>query len=529
MKRAVAICLIIACCLSLFGCRKQAQSVPNQMPTQASMQAFTQVSTQVPSQEPTKAPTQKPTKATKATTTATKNPDKRPTVAAKASAVATTKATKAPTKATVGETEQTVTEATQVHIHTFGDWALQEDATCVVEGKEVRRCSECLFAEIRCLPMEDHSLNAANVCNTCRQVIFDDNAPLVELGVVCNAWYGVGADANFAWDIKYWKGKIYRAAGDYDKNSGTTVIMAYNIEKHIWESTGSAKDEAIHGFEEIGGTLYAPGIDARESWEYGNFYVLQEKGTWKQCQTLRNGVHNFDMIEHDGKIFAGLGTETTSQTVAVSEDGGKLFYFVPLFKDGRLMDMSGYKSSRTYEFVKYNDQVYALVQFALSFGGEWAVFRYEDGKMHYLTNGYKLFGASVSRKYFGGEFEFDGACYIAAGALTVVTDFADQENWKKIPMPGGETVVDAILRDGVIYTLAYAQNRNPHNHNVESYKTVIYKSTTGKEGSFQEVLSFEYASSPLSFDWDGKHFYIGTGYSTEKEKVGMVLRATPQK
>ena len=111
----------------------------------------------------------------------------------------------------------------------------------------------------------------------------------------------------------------------------------------------------------------------------------------------------------------------------------------------------------------------------------------------------------------------------------MVTDFADQENWKQIPMPGGETVVDAFLRDGVIYTLAYAQNRNPHNHNVESYKTAIYKSTTGKEGSFQEVLSFAYASSPLSFDWDGTHFYIGTGNGLDSAKVGMVLRATPQK
>jgi len=121
----------------------------------------------------------------------------------------------------------------------------------------------------------------------------------------------------------------------------------------------------------------------------------------------------------------------------------------------------------------------------------------------------------------------DGACYIATGGLTVVTDFANQENWKQIPMPGGETVVDAFLRDGVIYTLAYAQNRNPSTHNVESYRTVIYKSTTGKEGSFQEVLSFDYTNTPMSFDWDGKHFYIGTGPSKESAKVGMVLRATP--
>ncbi|MBQ7768131.1 MAG: hypothetical protein IJ403_04535 [Oscillospiraceae bacterium] len=525
MKRVYALILALACCLSLFGCKQQEKPAPTQATTEATTETTAQ--TEAPTEAPATAPTQKPTKATKATTKATEPINKRPAAATKASAGVTTKATKAPTKATVTATVQTVMEATEAHEHTFGEWVLQEASTCVVAGKELRRCSQCEFAEIRDLPMEEHSLSAGNVCKTCRQVIFDDNAPLVELGVVCDAWYGVGADANFAWDIKYWKGKIYRGAGDYDKNSGSTIIMAYNIEKHIWENTGSVSDEAVHSFIEIGGTLYVPGIDPREGWEQGNFYVLQEDGKWKQVRNLKNGIHNFDMIECGGKIFAGLGTETVGQTVAVSEDGGKTFKFVPLYKDGKLMDLSGYKSSRTYEFVKYNGEVYALVRFTLGFGGEWAVFRYADGKMHYLTNGVKLLGSSTSRKYFGGEFEFDGACYIATGGLTVVTDFANQENWKQIPMPGGETVVDAFLRDGVIYTLAYAQNRNPSTHNVESYRTAIYKSTTGKEGSFQEVLSFDYTNTPMSFDWDGKHFYIGTGPGKESAKVGMILRATP--
>lgn len=526
MKRVYALILALACCLSLFGCNQQEKPAPTQATTEATTETTTQ--TEAPTEAPTEEATKKPAQ-TKETATVAAN--KRPAAATKASAPVTTKetkATKAPTKATAtAATKETVTEPTQAHTHTFGEWILQEASTCVVAGKELRRCSQCEFAETRDLPMEEHSLSAGNVCKTCRQVIFDDNAPLVELGVVCDAWYGVGADANFAWDIKYWKGKIYRGAGDYDKNSGSTIIMAYNIEKHIWENTGSVSDEAVHSFIEIGGTLYAPGIDPREGWEQGNFYVLQEDGKWKQVRNLKNGIHNFDMIECGGKIFAGLGTETVGQTVAVSEDGGKTFKFVPLYKDGKLMDLSGYKSSRTYEFVQYNGEVYALVRFTLGFGGEWAVFRYADGKMHYLTNGVKLLGSSTSRKYFGGEFEFDGACYIATGGLTVVTDFANQENWKQIPMPGGETVVDAFLRDGVIYTLAYAQNRNPSTHNVESYRTVIYKSTTGKEGSFREVLSFDYDNTPMSFDWDGKHFYIGTGPGKESTKVGMILRATP--
>lgn len=525
MKKIIALLLALGCCLSLFGCKKQKEPTP----TQATVEA----TEETPTAAPTEAPTEEKTKATKkATVAATKEQNKRP-AATKASETAK-KPTKESTKVTLSPPAKkpvatSTKETAPNHTHTFGEWILQEASSCVVAGKEVRRCSECDFFEERALPLEEHKLDAANICRGCRQVVFDDKETLVELGVISDSWYGIGNIANYVWDIKYWNGKIYRGAGDYGKNSGSTTILAYNIATRIWEKTGPVPDEAVHSFIEIDDTLVIPGIDPRAGWDLGNYYVLQKDGKWKEVRNLQNGIHNFDMIECDGKIFAGLGTESTGRTVAVSEDGGKKFSFVPLYKDGKLMDLSKYTSSRTYEFIKYNGTVYAMVRFDVGFGGEWAVFRYQDGKMHYLTNGFKLLGSQTSRKYFGGEFEFGGACYIASGGLTVVTDFADQENWKQIPMPGGETVVDAFLRDGVIYTLAYAQNRNPSNHNVESYRTVVYKSTTGKEGSFQEVLSFTYANSPMSFDWDGNHFYIGIGYGTVDEKAGMVLRATPKK
>lgn len=416
-----------------------------------------------------------------------------------------------------------------VHTHTFGEWKLQENATCAGDGREERHCSECGYTEPRAIPALPHKLDEKNICKNCRYVEFDKDAALVELGVICDQWYPDNLTARFAWDIKIWEGKIYRGAGDYDKNSGSTLILTYDIAKQRWGITGYASDEAIHGFEEIGGTLYAPGIDATGGWDLGNFYVL-EKGKWKQVRNLPNGVHNFDMIEHEGRIFAGLGTETLGNTVAVSEDGGKTFQFAPLYKDGKPYTPAGAKSSRTYEFVKYNGHVYALVYLHMGFGGVYEVFRYEDGKMHYMANGVKLLGSYISRKYFGGEFEFNGACYIASGGLTVVTDFSDPENWKKIPMPGEEIVADALLRDGVIYTLAFLRNKNPTTQVVNSYKTVIYKSTTGQEGSFEEVLSFEYPATPLSFDYDGTYFYIGTGtaISKEQDKTGMVLRAKPK-
>lgn len=457
MKRIVAFLLILACCVSLFGCGGGDSSKPTQ--------ATEPTASEMPSQPPHTA-------------------------------------------------------------HTFGDWTVKTSPSCLNEGRAERRCTGCNVAESRTLPKSDHKFNAQNLCTKCYQVNFDDETALVELGVVCDNWYGSGSKANHAWDIKVWNGKVYRAAGDYDKNSGATTILAYDIANRRWVKTGTAADEAIHGFEVIGGTLMAPGIDATDGWSYGNYYVLQEDGKWKQVRNLPNGVHCFDMIECDSKIFAGLGTETVGKTVAVSEDGGKTFKFAPLYKDGYTYTVSGAKSSRTYEFVKHNGNVYALIWFQAGFGGMYEVFRYEDGKMHYVAEGYKLTGGmGVSRKYFGGEFEFGGACYIAADTLNVITDFSDTASWKTVSMPNKERVSDAILRDGVIYVLSSKQDSK-----TKLYHTVIYKSTTGAQDSFEEVLSYDYGGFPLSFDYDGAHFYIGTGYNaTDKSKTGMVLRATPEK
>jgi len=411
-----------------------------------------------------------------------------------------------------------------IHTHTFGEWAVSEAATCVKEGLEVRKCTGCEFTETRTLPVTAHDYGDGHICKTCWYVNLDPNADVVELGVICNEWYSKSAIANYAWDVKLWKGKLYRGLGDYDKNSGSVRVIAYNLATQTWETTGYIPDQAIHSFVEIGGELCTPGIDPTAGWDLGNYYILGD-GKWKEQRNLANGIHNFKMVESNGRIFAGLGTPIIDQTVAVSTDGGKTFDFPPLYKDGKPLDISSYKSSRTYDFITNGDDVYALVSFQISFGNMTLLFRYEDGKMVYVANGYKLSaGSSFGRNYIGGNFDFNGACYVTSYHLYAITDFSDPDNYQVVEMPNKEPVADALVRDGVMYVLATKEIRNPSNHNIDGYKTVIYKSTTGEEGSFQEVVSFDYVSKPISFDFDGTYFYIGTGSSVEKAKTGMILR-----
>jgi len=410
-----------------------------------------------------------------------------------------------------------------VHQHTFDGWTLKETASCTKEGVEERICTECKTAETRPIITLPHHLNTYNICKNCNYVAFDPEASFVELGVFSKSWYADSATANEVWDVKIRGDLVYRGAGDYNKNAGITPILAFNKETRSWVKQGDTEDQAIQRFVEIGGTLYAPGIDPQEGWEYGNFYVLNGE-QWQKVRTLPNGLHNFDMIEFDGKIFAGLGTETLGNTVAVSQDKGESFSFVPLYRDGALLDTSGYEYSRTYAFVEYNNSLYAMVRFKKNGVSDYDtfIFRYTDEKMEYQSEADGRLQGTSGRNIWQGKLEWRGTCYLTSTALNAVTDFSKPETHKQIPMPNGGVVTDILLYNDELYVLSYIFKEDM------TCGVLIYKSATGEEGSFIEVTSFDYAGIPISFDFDGDHFYVGIGNSfADPSKTGMLLRVKP--
>lgn len=411
------------------------------------------------------------------------------------------------------------------HQHNFGTWRTTTSSTCKKEGIERRTCSECQFEESRAIEKAPHTyLKDSHICKNCKYVKFDNNAPVVELGNI--ATYEKGNAANYVWDVHIWDGKVYRGAGDYDKNSGDTNFMVFNIAENRWEIAGTATDEAIHTFVEIGGKLYAPGIDSRDSggWSLGNYYVLEDD-KWQKVRNVPNGIHCFDMIGFGGKMYLGVGTETVEDTVAVSSDAGKTWSYLPLHNhNGEKFDTSPYEWSRTYSFTEFNGTFYALLQFKKSGATSYdmLVFRYDDGKMVYAAE--NTISGRVSRNYWQSAFEWNGKCFIAANGLYAVTDFAKADTHKKIQLPKGEMVSDAILYNNEMYVLGCLFNED------KTCKSVIYKSSTGEEGSFTQVASFDYGARPYSFDYDGSYFYVGTGMTldaTYNDKVGMLLRVKP--
>lgn len=409
------------------------------------------------------------------------------------------------------------------HQHTFGDWTLKESASCSKEGVEERICAECKVTETRPVATLPHELDTYNICKACKYVAFDPDANFVELGIFSNYWYKDNTTANEVWDVKIWGNLVYRGAGDYNKNAGNAPILAFNKKTQSWAKMGVTDDQAIQRFLEIGGTLYSPGIDPSGNWARGNYYVLEGE-KWKQVRNLPNGLHNFDMIEFDGKIFAGLGTETLGNTVAVSYDKGESFTFVPLYRDGVLLDTSGYEYSRTYAFVEYKGSLYALIRFKKKgvTSYDTFIFRYVDGEMEYQSVADNRLLGTPGRNYWQGKLEWKGTCYLTSTALNAVTDFSKPETHKQIPMPNGGVVTDILLYNDELYVLSYIFKEDM------TCGVVIYKSATGEEGSFIEVTTFDYAGIPISFDFDGDHFYVGIGNSfADPTKTGMLLRVKP--
>lgn len=423
-------------------------------------------------------------------------------------------------------------------------------ATCSKEGSKTKTCKKCGYKNIEKIEKKSHTYTNAtctkpktcsvcgatsgkplehnysnNVCVNCKQV--KSSSSYIELGIPTTSTYGIGSDANGAWDLKIFNGKIYRGGGNYSNNTGDTPIWAYDIKQQNWVLTGTAEDEAIQRFIEIDGTLYTPGIDATATgWSKGNFYYLY-KNTWVKMRTIPNGIHVYDIAKYDGKLFIGTATEDVHTALYYTTDGGNTFTHVKIYdKDGSLYPVpAGHDYTRVYELVNYKGTLYALVGFYnnTTKKTKYHFFVYKNNRLEYLADAASYTQYSlVSYNKFSDKVIFNDACYIAARNLYAVTDFTASAESQKIQIPNDASVADVLVKNGVLYVLAR------ENKSDGTFETIIYKSTTGKEGGFQKVTSFSYSIMPNSFETeDGKVFYVNMGYVSDKsknEKNGMLIQ-----
>ena len=339
-----------------------------------------------------------------------------------------------------------------------------------------------------------------------------------ELGIPALEKYSTGTRSRCAQDIAYFNGKLYVGNGDASANVGPITIYAYDPEKDSWSASGTVADEEVSRFRVIGGKLVTTGVDPTEGWEYGNYYSLNEStGGWDKIRTIPNAIHNFDMLEHDGLIFAGIAVSPgNGYPIAVSSDGGKSFKQVDMIKDGALRDISERQIIRVYELFLLNDTVYALFRYQSTTAVTVELYRYEDGRFVYDNYwGSKIDAPSHIKYMVGASAEFKGRLFFTTAYLYATSDMNELTWYEKLE----GTICDLCVANDKLYVLSYTKKDDG------SYRMTVYENTDGSDDGFNEAFYFDYSAPAISFDYGSEGFYFGVGdINNINDKNGMVLK-----
>ena len=130
--------------------------------------------------------------------------------------------------------------------------------------------------------------------------------------------------------------------------------MVYDPNINEWSISGTLPDEAVKRFLILDDKLVAPGTDPRDDWNYGSYYVF-DNDSWETVRTIPNGIHNFDMLEFDGYLFAAIDVNPGSIPLVYSNDDGKSFYTVDMRKNGKTIDTNNGAFNRCIDFFIINE------------------------------------------------------------------------------------------------------------------------------------------------------------------------------
>lgn len=348
-----------------------------------------------------------------------------------------------------------------------------------------------------------------------------DEMRFTNLGIPMGYRYAPGAKATCPWDMIVWENRLYIGGGDYGDNAGPVDMWYYDLEQNTWGGDLRIDDEEVSRFRVLDGMLVTPGIDPMDSWELGNYYVLD--GTqWIKKRNIPGGIHNFDMIAYDGMIFCSLGVLAGGYPVACSTDGGETFTSVPMYRNDVLLDTASSQIVRSYDLFLLNGTLYATL-FTIDAENKSAldVYRYEQGVFVYDNQWIGKFSAvGYSNHLVGAKTEFGNRLFFTTGFLYVTEDM---ENLTQVSFPNGETVFDLIVYDNCLYALCGRVDENGE------CIVSVWKNEDETSTQFSELFSFTYDIPAISFAISGNRFFFGMGNSkVQNEKNGTVLMFTKE-
>lgn len=333
-----------------------------------------------------------------------------------------------------------------------------------------------------------------------------------EMGIPLELTYRSGGVERCAWDVEMYNNRLYVGSGDYDRNCGPVNVWYYDFEKKSWEIDGFLKDEQIGRFRVIDNKLYVPGFDPRSSWERGTYYVLDGEN-WQTYESLTNAAHNFDIIKHDGKLFAGLGSVSGGSPILVTTDE-TAWEPVALYKDGAEVNTENYTYVRVYDFFTLNGELYAY--FRLGGNGLpsfYDIYRYDGEKFVFHSDlASKLtYNRRNTYTHFQQNVEYKGYQYFTTGNFYRSADMITPE---PLTLDGDAEVNDLRVIGKKLYALCSEE------YVTDEGDVAFYNSLrVTKDGqNYTEVFRFSYPVRALSFTYQSGTVFLGMGFGTKAAK-----------
>ncbi len=333
-----------------------------------------------------------------------------------------------------------------------------------------------------------------------------------ELGIPLENKFAPDDEARTPNDIVLHEGLLHIGSGEYTRNSGPVEMHFYNTDTKEWRMNCELPEEAILRFCEINGQLYAPGIDAMESWEYGSYYVF-ESGKWVQNRVIPNGVHVFDVVKYANRLFFALGTDMSANAVAVQNGLGGFDFPDFIDENGKLLAAAegDANSMRVYDLFVLNGKLFALRNGKKVFVFNGNDFKYHSTWDNFLTVHIGYDGGTVRKQVFNGKVFLIGGWIYSSG---------DAKALQKLDFPREDYISDILEKDGFLYLLCDRKLENG------DFQIKVLVSKSGNEGEFFEYCSFEYPIPAVSFDIGENALYFGMMDNTEPNELnGMILEA----
>ena len=331
-----------------------------------------------------------------------------------------------------------------------------------------------------------------------------------ELGCPFSAHYNNNYSKT-PWDMIFFDGKLFIGSGDYDSNSGPAIIACYDLSTSEL-SVDALPDEQISSFSIINENLIAPGIDPMDDWSLGNYYIYNGE-SWETKRNIPYGIHTYQIIEFENKLFAALGTDNNRFPVVVSHDDGTSFSEVKFTKNGQDYPVCDSLNDRVYNMLVLNEKLYAI-RFS---GGECELFVYKDGVFQYFTKWMNDIvipsSAQISPNCgFSSAVIYNGYYYFSTGYLFRTKDAITIEY---VALANDSLIIDLYESNESLYALAIKVNSDG------GYVSSVYQISESKNKLLFEVTDPAYA---VSLAADNNKFYLGFGENKSyPDKSGKII------